>query len=265
MPDERGSGGAVVIIQARMTSTRLPGKVLLPLGSATVLDCVLRRARCIAGLDSVCLAVPEGAAHQPIVDLAAAYDSVQVTRGPEADVLKRYAMAAREVNARYVVRVTSDCPLIDPLVSGDVLAAAVSTDAYARTSFETGTPLGLDTEAMPVRILFEADAEADDPFDREHVTPFIWKRPERFGATYVDRTPDRRKWRLTLDEPADYELISAIYQELGDADPPFGFDAVEALLTAKPELLDINRSVTHTPLPDARDAGTKSQRMTNER
>ena len=251
MPGFRGSGGTVAIIQARMTSSRLPGKVLLPLGSRTVLDCVMRRARCIPGVDSVCLAVPEGEVHQPILDLAAAYGSVRVTRGPEVDVLRRYAIAAREVNARYVVRITSDCPLIDPSVSGEVLAAAVSTEAYARTSFETGAPLGLDTEAMPVRMLFEADAEADAPFEREHVTPYIWKRPERFGATYVDRSPDRRSWRLTLDEKPDYELISAFYRELGDDDPPFGFGAVEALLTAKPELLGINRSVIHTPMPKA--------------
>ena len=137
----------------------------------------------------------------------------------------------------------------------EVLSAAVSTDAYARTSFDTGAPLGLDTEAMPARFLFEADAEANDPADREHVTPYIWKRPERFGATYIDRSPDRRSWRLTLDEKPDYKLISEIYRVLGDRDPPFGFDAVEALLLAEPELLAINRSVTHTPMPEISEIG----------
>ena len=104
-------------------------------------------------------------------------------------------------------------------------------------------------------MLFEVDAEAGDPVDREHVTPFIWKRPERFGATCGShsRSP---QLALTLDEPADYELISAIYRELGDAAPPFGFDAVE-LLTEKPELLDSKQFRNHTPLLDARDAGNK--------
>ena len=255
MTSDLGSGGAIVIIQARMTSSRLPGKVLLSLGAGTVLDCVLRRARRIPGIDGVCLAVPEGDAHQPIIDIANNYKSVYVARGPEADVLERYAIATRETNARYVVRITSDCPLIDPVLSGEVLSAAVSTDAYARTSFDTGAPLGLDTEAMPARFLFEADAEANDPADREHVTPYIWKRPERFGATYIDRSPDRRSWRLTLDERPDYKLISEIYRVLGDRDPPFGFDAVEALLLAEPELLAINRSVTHTPMPEISEIG----------
>jgi len=245
----QGTGGSVVVIQARMTSSRLPGKVILPLGPGTVLDCVLQRALRIPGVDFVCLAVPEGNEHQPILDVAAGYPAVRVTCGPEADVLRRYSIAARETEARFVVRVTSDCPLIDPLVSGEVLAAAIHTNAYARTSFETGVPLGLDTEAMPARFLFEADAEAQDSIDREHVTPFIWKQPERFGATLIDRAPDRRSWRLTLDEQEDYELISAIYAELGADGRHFGFDEVEALVLKRSELLEINRNVNQASLP----------------
>ncbi len=230
----------VVIIQARMTSTRLPGKVMLRLGPGTVLDCVLRRAYRIPGIDQVCLAVPEGEEHQPILDVAAGYEGLSVVRGPEADVLRRYAIAAEATEADFVVRVTSDCPLIDPAVSGAVVATAHATNACARTSFETGFPLGLDTEAMPVGLLFEADRRATEAAEREHVTPFIWRQPNRFPVTYIDRRPDRRAWRLTLDTQADYELIRAVYEALGRDDPCFDFKAIEALLNEHPELAELN-------------------------
>jgi len=232
---------AVVTIQARMTSTRLPGKVMLPLGSGTVLDCVLRRARRIPGIDLVCLAVPDGAEHQPIIDVAASYDDISVVHGPEDDVLRRYAIAAKATNAEIVVRVTSDCPLIDPDISGTVLAAARATNACARTSFETGFPLGLDTEAIPAEWLLEADAEATEPDEREHVSPFIWRRPDRYPVTYIDRRPDRRSWRLTIDTVEDYELIRAVYDALGQSDPCFEFDAVEEFLNEHPELVALKR------------------------
>lgn len=233
---------AVVIIQARMTSTRLPGKVLLPLGSATVLDSVLRRAARVPGVELVCVAVPEGVAHEPIVDVVRSYPEVAVTRGPEGDVLGRYAMAAKRVGADFVVRITSDCPLIDPAISGSVLAAAVATDGYARTNVETGYPHGLDTEALPVRLLEEADIEATEAFDREHVTPFIWRQPQRFPAVYLDRRPDRRDWRLTLDTPADYELMIRLWPLLGDAPEQCSFPTLERVLRERPELLAINRT-----------------------
>lgn len=240
---------SVVIIQARVTSSRLPGKVLLPLGTGTVLGCVLQRATRIPGVDLVQLAVPDGPEHQPIVDIAASHPGVGVSRGPEADVLRRYAIAAEASGADFIVRITSDCPLIDPEISGQVLSAARLQDGYARTSFNSGAPLGLDTEAMPARILFAADREAKAPQDREHVTPFIWSRPDRFPATYIDREPDRRSWRLTLDEQSDYELISKIYEILGDGDTLFGLAEIEALLIERPELLELNKHVNHTPAP----------------
>ncbi len=245
------AGRSIVIVQARVTSTRLPGKVLLPLGGGTVLDCVLQRAVRILGIDGVQLAVPDGAVHQPIIDIAASHPDVGVSRGPEEDVLRRYAIAADASSADFIVRITSDCPLIDPEISGQVLAAARARNGYARTCFNTGAPLGLDTEAMPTRILLEADREAEAPKDREHVTPFIWSRPDRFPATYIDRKPDRRSWRLTLDEQSDYELITKIYETLGSSNAYFGFTEIEALLIKHPELLELNKDVNHTPAPRA--------------
>lgn len=234
----------VAIVQARMTSTRLPGKLLLDLAGAPVLQRMLERVRRIAGLDAVCVCVPEGAEHDSLVELATAMPGIAVTRGPEHDVLKRYLIAAEHTGADRIMRITSDCPLLDPAASASVLAVqAAAGTAYARTAFNSGWPLGLDTEVFLTKTLRIADVEAADPYEREHVTPFIWRRPDRFAATYVDRWPDRRAWRLTLDYRQDYDLIRAIYDALYPGSPDFDFTRIEDLLLSRPELLAINATV----------------------
>lgn len=234
----------VAIIQARMASTRLPGKVMLPLAGRPMLLRVLDRVCAIAGVDAVCVAVPEGSAHDPVEALARQKENVVVMRGPEQDVLKRYTIAARSLEAETVVRITSDCPLLDPAVSAAVIAAYRTTGAtLARTALNSGFPHGFDTEVVAAKLLFEADREARDDEEREHVTPFFWNRPERYPAIFIDRTPDRRMWRLTVDTPADLKLAEAICQELGAADPLFGLTAIETLLLKKPELLALNSTL----------------------
>lgn len=239
----------IAIIQARMTSTRLPGKVMLPLGPGTVLHRVISRAARIPGLSAVCVAIPEGAEHDGLAGHAQAIRGCLVVRGPEHDVLKRYRLAAEASAADYVMRITSDCPLIDPGVCGMVLDLALRSGGYARTAFDRGYPLGLDVEAMPAGLLAEADAEAAADDEREHVTPFIWRRPDRYPLSMLDRLPDRRAWRLTLDEPADYELMRAIEAGLGDEAGMKEFADVEALLLRAPGLLALNSGIYNkTPI-----------------
>lgn len=235
----------VAVIQARMTSTRLPGKVLLPLAGRPMLTRVVERALRAPGIDVVCVAVPEGPAHQPLVDLAETMPGVVAVRGPEHDVLHRTVLAAQETGATTVVRVTSDCPFLDPGVTGAVVAAQLSAGVpYARTAFSTGFPLGFDTEAVAVESLLSADIEATDPYEREHVTPFIWRRPARFPNLYLDRQPDLRSWRLVVDSPEDYGLACEVYDLLG-AD--FDLTALAEVFAARPELLQINANVEQTP------------------
>lgn len=241
------SGRAVAIIQARMTSTRLPGKVLLPLAGAPLVARVIERARRIPGIDAVCLAIPEGAAHAALGDLARAAGAA-VAVGPEDDVLARYHIAARATAAEIVMRVTSDCPFIDPAASGTVLAMLRAGGVpYARTAIKTGYPIGLDTEVMRADTLAAAARESADPFEREHVTPFIWRQPERFPFLMLDRVPDRRAWRLTVDTAADYTLAHRLYEVLHPADPDFDFAAIENLMLAQPDLASINADIPHTP------------------
>ncbi|MFN3348179.1 cytidylyltransferase domain-containing protein [Pseudorhodoplanes sp.] len=230
---------AVAIVQTRMTSSRLPGKVMRPLAGAPLIRRMIERVQRIAGLDRVVVALAEGEAHDPVI---AALDGLDVTivRGSEDDVLARYAVAARETDATTVMRVTSDCPLLDPEVSSTILRAY--TDArpsgirYARTSANSGYPHGFDTEVFDVAALFEADAKASDRFDREHVTPYIRNRPDAFPAVIIDSKPDRRNWRITVDTETDYRLTCAIYDALYRHNPHFGYADIVALFEARPDL-----------------------------
>jgi spore coat polysaccharide biosynthesis protein SpsF len=169
---------------------------------------------------------------------------VTVARGPEDDVLRRTLVAAETTGATTLVRVTSDCPYLDPDVSGAVLAAADAAGVpYARTAFRSGYPLGFDTEVVRTDALRVADAEATDPYEREHATPFIWRHPERFPCIWLDHLPDLRSWRLVVDAQEDYELAETVYDELG---PGFRLAQLETLFADRPELLAINRDVAQT-------------------
>ncbi|MGE3986823.1 cytidylyltransferase domain-containing protein [Pseudorhodoplanes sp.] len=230
---------AVAIVQTRMTSSRLPGKVMKPLAGAPLIRRMIERVLRIGGLDRVVVALAEGMANDPVI---AALDGMDVTivRGSEADVLSRYADAARATGATTVMRVTSDCPLLDPEVSAMVLTAY--TDArqsgirYARTSPEFGYPHGFDTEVFDADALYEAEANATERFDREHVTPYIRTRPDRFPAVTIDTKPDRRNWRLTVDTEQDYQLASAIYDALYPRNPDFTYADIVSLFESRPEL-----------------------------
>lgn len=238
---------AVAVIQARMTSTRLPGKILMPLTGKPILTRVIERTRAIRGIDKIVVAIPEGTAHEPVASLCRDLD-IPVTRGSEQNVLKRTVMAAEAHGAEIVMRLTSDCPFLDPGVSAAILAAfRASGAAYASNAMESGYPLGFDTQVTSMKALREADAEATDPYEREHVTPFLWRRPERYPALYLDHRPNLRHWRLVVDTPDDYTMACRVYDTLAPRDPLFGLDAVRALFAAQPELLAVNAQVKQTP------------------
>jgi spore coat polysaccharide biosynthesis protein SpsF len=240
----RRPGRVALVIQARMTSTRLPGKVLLPLAGEPLVRRVAERALRVAGVDTVVIAIPEGDRHRPIRTAVDGMSGVEVTEGPEDDVLHRTVAAAEVVGAETVVRITSDCPLFDPTVSSAVLQLARSLGVpYARTTGRTGFPHGFDTEVVSVSALQEAMEKAD-AFEREHVTPYVWRHPERFAAAYVGHQPDLRSWRLTVDTAQDYELARAVYDELWPEHPAFGLAQLAALFRRRPDLLQLNAGST---------------------
>lgn len=246
------SGPTVLVVQARVGSTRLPGKVLLPLGGKPLIEQVVVRASAIEGIDAVVVAVPDNSEQTELVRAVEATGLATVVRGPEDDVLDRTVRAAVALKAATVVRITSDCPLLDPKVSSAVLSAYRLVGVpYARTRMDAGFPRGFDTEVIALEALQAALEESHDPYEREHVTPFVWRQPARFPCVQVDLKPDRVKWRLTVDTPADYELVSAVYEELdGSGASHFGLTEITELFERRPELLAINEGVEPTPYID---------------
>ncbi len=203
----------VAVVQARMSSTRLPGKVLADLGGRPVLEWVVSRLRDSRELAGVVVATSDDPSDDPVAEAAPA----RVVRGPLADVLGRYAIAARELEFEGLVRITADCPLIDPAVVDEVVAAWRASEAdYVANVIEPRTfPVGMDTEVVSTAALLAADAEATELYDREHVTPFVRSRPERFPQRGVTLDPPRPDVRLTLDTQEDLEHLRAVVAATG--------------------------------------------------
>ncbi|MGD9850225.1 MAG: NTP transferase domain-containing protein [Nitrospirales bacterium] len=238
----------IAIIQARMTSTRLPGKVLLPLAGIPLIDQVLRRLTCCRLLDGICVAIPEGQTQSLLKAHLNSRVDIKVETGPEENVLERTLKAAEVTKATIIVRVTSDCPFIEPAVVDAVIAARQSGGFdYARTAMTSGFPLGFDCEVFTIDSLRMAKKEARDHYELEHVTPFIWRRPDRFSTLILDHKPDRRHWRLVVDTQEDYQLASNVYNLLYRKNPDFRYADLIKLFRTKPELLDLNQCVEQVP------------------
>lgn len=209
----------VVIVQARMTSTRLPGKVLMDLGPGTCLEIVCQRLERLESADAVAIATSVDASDDPIAEAGLPFD---VVRGPLEDVLERYRGAAEQQEADAVVRVTSDCPLVEPSVIDRLVGmwrAGEGLDYVWNTREPRTFPDGLDAEVVSRSALEAAAAETAEPYDREHVTPFVRDRPDRFPQRDLRLEPPVRGVKLSLDTPEDLEAISAFIARVGpDAD-----------------------------------------------
>lgn len=230
-----------IIVQARMHSTRLPGKVLRKLGTATVLHHVLTRCAAIPESDVVVCAIPENADCDPIAEEAASAGAV-IVRGSESDVLDRYYKAALAVNADTIMRVTSDCPLIDPTVCGAVLALRHSKSAdYAANNIPHSFPHGLDCEAFTFDALSRAAQAATDAHDREHVTPWLRRHESLSLANLSTSQLEYSEQRWTLDFPEDYEFFRAVWSAM-DQDRIPGWEEVAALVASRPDIDAINAS-----------------------
>ena len=233
------------VIQARMTSTRLPGKVLMPAAGRPMLAHQIERVRRAARVDTVCIATTTNAEDDPVVALAEA-EGVAVFRGSEPDVLDRFVQAAESVGAGIAVRLTGDCPLTDPALIDAVIGVFRDSQPpvdYATNSFPRTWPIGLDVEVASMAALRTANEEADDTYDREHVTPFFYRQPERFRIARYPSDIDLSGYRWTLDERADYEFLVRILEALVPENPGFGWRDVIALLDAHPEWRTLNAGV----------------------
>jgi len=251
----------VAVVQARMSSSRLPGKSLAPLGESTLLGWVLRRLMPVASLDRMVVATSADPSDDRIAEESERL-GVTVVRGSLDDVLDRYRQAVEETSASTVVRVTADCPVLDP----GIVEAAVSTLAqegadYASTNLDQEIVHGLDCEAITAEALLIAAREAIDQGEREHVTPFLYRRRRRFRCVPVPLPAWARRpeLRLTVDESADLEVMRLLVARL-QADPETleSKDAVE-LLAADSSIGDLNASVLHRDVVQLRAATTEDR------
>lgn len=229
----------VAIIQARMSSTRLPAKVAADLGGKPLLQRVVERARRAATLELVAVATTVNPADDRVAKLC---EDVRIPffRGSENDVLDRYYRAAARFSADVIVRLTADCPLLDPEVIDRVIRAFLSGGCdYASNTIEPTYPDGLDTEVVSRAALERAWREARLASEREHVTPYIWKNPGLFRLCAVKGEDNLSGLRWTVDEPQDLDLVRRIYQDLS-AVPDFRMNDVLAAFRRHPEWRDVN-------------------------
>lgn len=234
-----------IIVQARMTSTRLPGKVLLPVMGKSLLEYQLERLSRVHRADKVIIATTTNETDQPIVDLCQHLE-VKVFRGSEDDVLSRYFGAAQAYGLDIVVRVTSDCPLIDPVVIDDVIFRYQEHSAdcdYASNTLERTFPRGMDTEVFSFDLLKKVHLEARQPHEREHVTPYVYQNPQRFRLLNLAFKRDESRQRWTVDTPEDFELIRRILEALYPMNQAFGLKDILALMDAHPDWFELNAQI----------------------
>ena len=227
-----------VVVQARMGSSRLPGKTLADIGGRPMLGRLVDRARLIPGVEQVVIATTDRPADKAILRFAEA-EGLPASTGSETDVLDRVYGAACRFGVSVIVRVSPDCPMLDPAVSGLVLDRFLKAGGkldYASNTQPPSFPDGLDTEVFALEALERARREAQLLSEREHVTPYIWKQPDKFRLDNVRHETDLSALRWTVDTAADLEFVRAVYAALEGSGGVFGMDQVLRLLESRPEL-----------------------------
>lgn len=238
----------VAIVQARMGSTRLPGKVLLDIGGQPMLTRVLRRLS-RATLDEIVVATVAEDASEPIIDLCQKL-GVGTYTGSELDVLDRYYQAARKNGADRIVRIMSDCPVIDPDVVNETIATFTTSNVdYASNTVTRTYPRGLDTEIMSFSTLERAWQEANQNYERVHVTPYIYEHPTSFRIREILHPSDQSHYRWTVDTPEDLRLLRKIYAHFGNSDI-FSWHDIVLLMKQQPHLYSVNAAIKHKHLQE---------------
>lgn len=228
-----------------MGSSRLPGKVALPLAGAPLLVRMVERIQRAKTPFEVIVATSTEPADDVVVELGRRA-GVRVHRGHPLDCLNRHVTAANEIGADYVVKIPSDCPLIDPGVIDEVLGFYFANEAsydFVSNLHPATWPDGNDVEIMPAELLRLADREAEKPLEREHTTPFFWEQPQRFRLGNVKWSSGNdfsMSHRFTIDYPEDYQFISAVFDELWREKAAFSLDDILQLVEKRPEIRALN-------------------------
>jgi spore coat polysaccharide biosynthesis protein SpsF len=238
----------VAIIQARMGSSRLPGKVLRDIGGKPMLHRVVVRARRAQTVGLVVVATTWDKSDDPVAGFCQA-QGFPFYRGDPLDVLDRYYQAAKRFEAQTIVRLTGDCPLIDPFEIDRTVRAFQETEVDFAANrlpppWRRTTPIGMDTEVVTYDALQKAWREADQKHQREHVMPYFYEEHGRFKVLLVDHDPDLGDYRLTVDTPEDLTLVCKIYDHFGNSDN-FSLNEMVEVLNRYPDWQAINAGVSH--------------------
>lgn len=233
------------IIEARMTSSRLPGKVLLPIMGRPMLELLIERLKRSKYLDEIVVATTTNRTDDPIEELTS-HLGIGCFRGSEEDVLSRVLGAAHASKTDVIVEITGDCPLIDPDTLDTVIETYRASDAdYVSNFLQRTYPRGMETQVFSTVVLEKVANLTQDPVDHEHVSLYIYEHPEIFTLINVESDLPEKEWdiRLTVDTEEDFRLIKAIYELLYPQNPAFTLMDIMVLLEKRQDLLEINQNI----------------------
>lgn len=254
--NETSGKRVVAIVQARMGSTRLPGKALAELLGRPLLAYELERIKRAQHIDTLVVATTDNPKDKVIEQLCQEME-IPTFRGSEEDVLDRYYHAAKKFEAEVVVRLTADCPLIDPAIIDQViefyLENAPKYDYVSNTEART-FPRGMDVEVFSMKALEKAWQEAKKREEREHVTPYLYRNRDLFATGIVMRGTNDSHRRWTVDTPEDLTLITKILEALYPNKPKFTFEDIIQILEENPDWEEINKDIEQKPLDGSDDA-----------
>ena len=235
----------IIIVQARMNSTRLPGKILKKIMGKPLLEYQIQRLKRVRNADDVVIATTVNKADDLIVDLCKNL-GCKFFRGSENDVLLRYVESAKKFNADLIVRINSDCPLIDPLVVEriiDYFLSDLNNYDYVSNILEVGYPIGFHTEVFSIGAIMKANNNSTNNLEREHVTPYIYRNPNLFNLASITLDHDLSEYRLTVDYPEDFLLIKNVIEVLYPIKPNFDMDDIILFLEEHPDIKNINKGI----------------------
>ncbi len=236
------------IIQARMTSTRLPGKVLMDIEGKSMLWHVVNRLKFSKKLDDIILAI-SNTKESDVLEEFAKKNNIKYFRGSEQNVLLRYYETAKKFKCDVIMRITADCPLIDPKIVDLVIEKHLNSGAdYTSNILQRTFPRGLDAEIFNLDTLKKSHNEAKENYQREHVTPYIYEHPRLFKINHIKNEKDLSHMRWTVDEKEDLDFVRQIYKRLFKKGKIFSMEEIVALLKKEPRLLEINKGIKRKPL-----------------
>jgi spore coat polysaccharide biosynthesis protein SpsF len=235
----------LLTIEARMRSSRLPGKVLKPILDRPMLGLMIERLQRARTIDGIVVATTVNPSDDPIVNLAQSLN-IDYFRGSEDDVLARVLGAAQQFGADVIVETTGDCPLIDPAIIDKVVSDyRIGGADFVSNNLVYSTPRGMDTRVFSTESLAEINRISQDPADREHVSLYYWEHPEKYQLRNVstELPPEVAGLRLTVDTPEDFELVRRVFEDLYPVKSNFSLTDILALFKRKPEIPAINQDI----------------------